>query len=70
MTEVIVLFKIVIFYSQSNLEALDVTGAVQADDRFHGVFVRASANSEVQHTLDRLMFSSVHWLVTPQRSST
>ena len=37
------------------LEAGDVTRAVQADDRFHDVFVRASANHEVQHTLDRLM---------------
>ena len=37
------------------LEAVDVTRAVQADDRFHDVFVRASANREVQHTLDRLM---------------
>lgn len=37
------------------LEARDVTGAIQADDRFHNVFVRASANSEVQHALDRLM---------------
>jgi len=37
------------------LETGDVTSAVQADDRFHDVFVRASANREVQHTLDRLM---------------
>jgi DNA-binding GntR family transcriptional regulator len=37
------------------LEAEDVTRAVEADDRFHDVFVRASANSEVQHALDRLM---------------
>ena len=37
------------------LETGDVTRAVQADDRFHDVFVRASANREVQHTLDRLM---------------
>src|SRR3989440_5788899 len=37
------------------LEAGDVTRAVQADDRFHEVFVRASTNREVQHTLDRLM---------------
>ena len=37
------------------LEADDVTRAIQADDRFHDVFVRASANSEVQHTLARLM---------------
>ena len=37
------------------LEAGDVTRAVQADDRFHDVFVRTSANREVQHTLDRLM---------------
>lgn len=37
------------------LEAGDVTRAIQADDRFHDVFVRASANSEIQHALDRLM---------------
>jgi len=37
------------------LEAEDVTRAVEADDRFHDVFVRASANSEIQHALDRLM---------------
>ncbi len=37
------------------LEAGDVTRAVQADDRFHDVFVYASANSELQHALDRLM---------------
>ena len=37
------------------LEAGDVTRAVQADDQFHEVFMRASANSEVQHALDRLM---------------
>ena len=37
------------------LETGDVTRAVQADDRFHDVFVRASANREIQHALDRLM---------------
>src|SRR5438876_82346 len=37
------------------LEAADVTRAIQADDRFHDVFVRASANREIQHALDRLM---------------
>ena len=36
-----------------------MTSAIQADDSFHGVFVRASANSEVRHTLDRLMPSSL-----------
>ncbi len=37
------------------LEAGDVKRAVQADDRFHDVFVCATANSEIQHALDRLM---------------
>ena len=37
------------------LEAGDVTRAVQADDAFHSVLVRASGNSEIQHVLDRLM---------------
>src|SRR5258707_11201177 len=37
------------------LEAGDVTRAIQAYDRFHHLFVRASANSEIQHALDRLM---------------
>jgi DNA-binding GntR family transcriptional regulator len=37
------------------LEAGDVARAVHADDQFHEVFMRASANSEVQHTLNRLM---------------
>lgn len=37
------------------LEAGDVTRAVEADDCFHNVFVRASSNREIQHTLDRLM---------------
>ena len=37
------------------LEAGDVTRAMQADDLFHDVFVRASANSEIRLALDRLM---------------
>src|SRR6266516_3784224 len=32
-----------------------LVAALEADDRFHDVFVRASANSEIQHALDRLM---------------
>ena len=37
------------------LEAGDVTRAMQSDDLFHDVFVRASANSEIRLALDRLM---------------
>ena len=37
------------------LEAGDVTRAMQSDDLFHDVFVRASANSEIRHALNRLM---------------
>jgi DNA-binding GntR family transcriptional regulator len=37
------------------LEAGDVTRAIQADGRFHDVFIRASANSEIRHALDRLV---------------
>ena len=37
------------------LEAADVTRAIQADDHFHDVFIRASANSEIRHALNRLM---------------
>src|SRR6266516_1064804 len=32
-----------------------LVAALEAEDRFHDVFVRASANSEIQHALDRLM---------------
>ena len=39
----------------ATLEAGDVTRAVEADDRFHGVFVRASGNSELGLALERLM---------------
>ncbi len=37
------------------LEDGDVTRAIQADDHFHDVFIRASANSEIRHALNRLM---------------
>jgi DNA-binding GntR family transcriptional regulator len=37
------------------LRAGDVDAALQADDDFHGVFVTASANAEIQKALDRLM---------------
>ncbi|HEX6551232.1 MAG TPA: GntR family transcriptional regulator [Ktedonobacteraceae bacterium] len=37
------------------LEDGDVTHAIQADDHFHDVFIRASANSEIRHALNRLM---------------
>jgi len=37
------------------LEDGDVTRAIQADDRFHDVFIRAAANSEIRLALDRLM---------------
>ena len=37
------------------LEAGDVTRAIQADDHFHDVFIRTSANSEIRHALNRLM---------------
>src|SRR4051794_35081703 len=37
------------------LEAGDVDAALAADDRFHAVFLVASANTEVPRALDRLM---------------
>ena len=37
------------------LGAADVDAAVAADDRFHGVLVRAAANREVVRSLERLM---------------
>jgi DNA-binding GntR family transcriptional regulator len=37
------------------LKAGDVDAALSADDDFHGVFVRASANAEIVRALDRLM---------------
>jgi DNA-binding GntR family transcriptional regulator len=33
----------------------DVDAALQADDDFHGVFLKASANTEIPKALDRLM---------------
>jgi DNA-binding GntR family transcriptional regulator len=37
------------------LEHGDVDAALAADDEFHDVFVAASGNGEIPHTLDRLM---------------
>ena len=37
------------------LRANDVDHAIAADDRFHGVLVQASANSEIAQSLKRLM---------------
>ena len=37
------------------LEANDVIAAIQADDAFHGIFVSAARNNEIQRTLERLM---------------
>src|SRR5688500_16712426 len=37
------------------LQVGDTTAALAADDAFHGVFVTASANTEIARTLERLM---------------
>lgn len=37
------------------LDANNVIDALQADDMFHAIFVRASNNNEIRHTLERLM---------------
>ena len=37
------------------LAAVDVGAAIAADDRLHGVLVRAAANREIARSLDRLM---------------
>ncbi len=37
------------------LETSNVVDALQADDRFHALFVRVAHNYEIQHSLERLM---------------
>lgn len=37
------------------IEAGDTTGAIEADDRFHGVVLRASGNAELQSAIERVM---------------
>jgi DNA-binding GntR family transcriptional regulator len=37
------------------LAAVDVDAAIDADDRFHGVLVRAAANREIARSLERLL---------------
>ena len=43
--------------TQSRFAQLDEAeiAAIQADDNFHDTFVKAAHNSEIQHTLERLM---------------